>query len=186
MKCVNYCNGYHTNVEKAIEEFGRIGVFSKLFEKYELARNEQSAAYSRISRPLKEILYQTDCKLENKKILDLGSGCCPPLDFLGRNKRTFEPWLCRTLNLIGAHPIGIDIGNLDKEEFEHYSLNLLDKNSLAFIPNKSIEIIHSRLLYSSPTLMDKYGFEKLYPDYLFPQLKRIAKSNGVYIFSDVN
>lgn len=183
MKCVNYHQRYPANVEKAIEEFGRMGVFSKLFEKYELARNEQSAAYSRIGRPLKEILYNTDCKLENKKILDLGSGCCPALDHFGNDKRTFEPWLCRTLNLLGAHPIAIDIGNLDKEEFEHYSIDLL-VTSLDFIPKKSIDIVHSSLLYSSPTLAYDGGFKKLDPHNLCLQLKKIVKLKGVYIFHD--
>jgi hypothetical protein len=35
----------------------------------------------------------------------------------------FEPWLCRTLVELGAEPVGVDLGDLDGEIFEHYQLD---------------------------------------------------------------
>lgn len=124
-----------------------------------------------------------------KKILDLGCGATEPTDFK-ENKRAHEPWLCRVLYGIGAHPIGIDIGDLSKEKFENYSLDLMKLNSLKFLKKHSIDLAHERLfinpLGTSPTLMDKYPqkirFKRI--DELIKQLHRIVKPEGYLVHNE--
>ena len=66
-------------------------------------------------------------------------------------QRDFEPWLCRILVELGAKPVGVDIGNLEGEEFEHYQLDLNIEGALNIFPDKSFDAINMRLLLSSPT-----------------------------------
>ncbi|MEK6830274.1 MAG: hypothetical protein AABY15_09225, partial [Nanoarchaeota archaeon] len=126
----------------------------------------------------------------------------------GKKSRSFEPWLPRALHEMGVHVIGIDIGNLDREEFEHYSLDLLKDNALSVIPDHSIDYAYSRLLYSSPQLANMVS-PRDYPDIarkvkdqtipywsagdgerlagavleqkLLPQIERVLKPAGSYL-----
>ena len=148
-------------------------------------------------------------------VLDLGCGSIGESSDYTRPKgfdlnfRDFEPWFPRALHEIGIKCIGIDCGNLEGEEFEHYSLDLLTRN-LDFIPDHSIDYAHSRLLYSSPELSDRvrvtdqklrdevkdkeipywscgdherYSKETL-KKIILPQLERIVKPNGVFVYTD--
>jgi len=42
----------------------------------------------------------------------------------GRQTAEFEPWMCRLLVELGAHPVGLDIGDLGGEAFEHHRVDL--------------------------------------------------------------
>lgn len=138
----------------------------------------------RVKNPLELIVHFTKGYMHGKRILDLGCGSSPASDFPEMGK-DYEPWLCRILQSAGAYPIGVDIGNLDNEEFEHHSVDLSESNSLGFIPDFSIDMIHSNLLYYSPTLRSKHRFDYDLFEHLRPQLERIIKPNGIYLYHDV-
>jgi len=156
-------------------------------EKYYDKEDESSTA---ISNQINYLLFAVSGDLENKKILDLGCGSNNPyLEGMGDfNDRMFEPWLCRGLLELGANPIGIDIGDLSKEKFEHYQLNLLEPNSLHFIPDNSIDIANSHELFNSPYLnfehMGLNSSGKKLKEILIPQLERIVKPKGLFIYSE--
>lgn len=99
------------------------------------------------------------------------------------NIRMFEPWFPRLLAEIGAHPVGIDIGNLEDEEFEHYSVDLSKKESLDFLPDKSFDVIHSRLLFSSPQLENMVGnrAQTTVREEVERQVQRLLKEGGKVI-----
>lgn len=119
--------------------------------------------------------------IQNKRILDLGCGSHRGT-YESRNwdPPIWEPWLCRALTKLGANPIGVDIGDLSEERFEHYQINLLSENSLNIIPDNSIDITNAELLYDSPTLQEMPGGRNL-RDLLIPQLERVIKPEGFFI-----
>ncbi|MFC1615823.1 hypothetical protein ACFL21_01670 [Patescibacteria group bacterium] len=143
----------------------------------EIYRNAVRAA-------VEAILTQTDGNLKGVRVLDLGCGSKPQLDPCCPGEH--EPWLCRSLHLMGAHPIGVDLGNLKGEGFEAYQLDLMREDALHFIPDNSIDVIHNRELVASPTFCRLYGYEGI--DWLYqhlrPQMDRIFKESGIYIISD--
>lgn len=167
-----------TEIEKKLKIF-----FTK---EYSDKKNESSTA---ITNQINHILFLCSGDLKDKKILDLGCGSNNPyLEGAGVfNDRMFEPWLCRGLLKLGAISIGIDIGDLSKEKFENYQLNLLESNALHFIPDNSINIANTHELFNSPYLNNKYmGLKssgKKLKNILIPQLERIVKPKGFFIYS---
>ena len=100
--------------------------------------------------------------------------------------RNFEPWFPRLLLGIGAHPVGIDIGDLHDEEFEHYTFDLSKKDALSFLPDKSFDAVHMRLFTSSPQLeeiTDKKRRDELNQE-LARQISRLLKDGGKIIELD--
>lgn len=88
-----------------------------------------------------------------QRILDLGCGSMDSFDtnLLGRAK--FAPWLARVLHKLGVQIIGIDMGDLSKEQFSGIKLNLLEPNSLtAALGLQRFDLVHSASLYTSPML----------------------------------
>jgi len=152
--------------------------------------NKKNESHIAMINQMNHVLFATSGNLENKRILDLGCGSNDPhLEGKGIfNDRMFEPWLCRGLLELGAIPIGIDIGDLSKEKFEHYQLNLLGLNCLNFIPNSSIDITNAHELFNSPHLNQSYmglnSSGRELKEILLPQLKRIVKPKGYFIYSD--
>ena len=45
----------------------------------------------------------------------------------GRRTTEFEPWMCRLLVALGAHPVGLDIGEITDEAFEHHRVDLTER-----------------------------------------------------------
>lgn len=69
------------------------------------------------------------------------------IDFdTGEIGRSFEPWLPRILEALGAEAVGIDVGNLDGEPFEHHRLDLRDEHALDVLSDKSFDAVNARLL----------------------------------------
>ncbi len=62
----------------------------------------------------------------------------------------FEPWFCRILFELGAHAVGIDFGDLDRELFTHYRVDLGVIGALDFLPKCSFDIVQDSRLFGSP------------------------------------
>ncbi|GEM_PF-2851688 len=153
-------------------------------------------------------------QLNGKKILDLGCGSSLPkwaenykqqlyskdkdeayrtaADLIRRGipeeltwGREYEPWLDRALFELGVSPVGIDIGNLHDELFEHYELDLTKEGALDFLPDQSFDGINMSQLLSSPTIkQNKESFERTKNE-LERQSKRLLKKEGRFIEWDI-
>lgn len=103
----------------------------------------------------------------------------------GRRTVAFEPWMCRLLAALGAHPVGLDIGDLDRERFEHHHVDLGIPGALGFLPSASFDAIHESRLFGSPEFRSAYG-----PAYgrvraeITRQEARLLKRGGILIHSD--
>lgn len=121
-------------------------------------------------------------KIEGKKILDLGCGSNTKSIEGEICDRTFEPWLCRSLNYLGANSIGVDIGDLTSERFEKIQTTLLNPNSLENIPDNSVDLAHASQLFTSSFLWKQnISSSKLY-ETIIPQLERVLKQDAYFIY----
>ncbi|MEK6927085.1 MAG: hypothetical protein AABX11_01495 [Nanoarchaeota archaeon] len=139
-----------------------------------------------IRRPL-EILERLKLDISQITFIDLGCGCDPPID-VPENKDSLyphKPYFARVMHHFGAKVIGIDKGPLNQEPFIGYSLDLMQPNSLNFIPSGKIDVVYSSMLECSPSLDRDYGPErgKNLSEILFPQIIRVLKPTG-YCISD--
>jgi len=115
----------------------------------------------------------------NKKILELGCGSNNSKDcFLG--SRTFEPWLLRALHEHRTNPIGIDIGGLEDELFEGYSIDLSKERALDLFQDNSFDIVCAYSFFDAPSV-NFCGTSKSTFNKLIPQLERITKSEGYFL-----
>ncbi|MBI2124201.1 class I SAM-dependent methyltransferase [Candidatus Pacearchaeota archaeon] len=141
-----------------------------------------------IDYQLRPILLLLNFDLKNKVILDLGCGSIlscdnrPSAD--SKAKGRWEPELCRALYKLGAHPIGIDVRGLEREEFEHYEMDLLH-DSLSFIKDHSVDLANACAFFDSPALYaNAYdSLDEKLREKLFPELKRIIKPEGFLAYS---
>jgi hypothetical protein len=146
---------------------------------------------------------------KGKTIVDLGCGSNGNSqdyhDAISRDCRgQYEPWLCRAFHELGVKAIGIDVGNLEGEEFEHHSLDLAKKGSLDIIPSKSVDLVTAIGFFPSTELAKRmYGkiyrssdFEtRMAEDHersenalrdlkplLLPQIERILRPEGIFFY----
>ncbi|MBT7102317.1 hypothetical protein HN935_02280 [archaeon] len=161
-------------VDKIIREYGAFpeGEYSS-----DLRLWLASKFYAQIN-PAYQVL---NGNVSQKRILDLGCGSSSgTYESEKFDPKMYEPWFCRVFKELGANPVGIDIGNLNEEKFEHYTANLLLPDSLDFLENNSIDVVTADLLYNSPTLEQMRGFGDL-RELLLPQLERIVKPDGFFV-----
>jgi hypothetical protein len=101
----------------------------------------------------------------------------------------FEPWFCRMLSEVGAQPVGIDAGDLERESFEHYHVDLGQKGALDFLPSRSFDAVQDSRLFGSPE------FTAQFPDHadrlqvaqeIRRQEQRLLKADGIIIHSDTD
>jgi hypothetical protein len=99
----------------------------------------------------------------------------------------FEPWFCRMLLEFGADPVGIDLGDLEGETFEHYAVDLGQPGALDFLPDQSFDAVQDSRLFGSPE------FTAQFPDAadrhkaaeeIWRKERRILKPKGIVIHSD--
>ena len=99
----------------------------------------------------------------------------------------FEPWFCRILLELDAQPVGVDIGDLEAEAFEHYPVDLGQAGALDFLPERSFDAVQDSRLFGSPE------FTTQFPDQadrlriaqeIVRQEQRLLKEGGVVIHSD--
>lgn len=99
----------------------------------------------------------------------------------------FEPWFCRILLELRADPVGIDLGDLESEAFEHYAVDLGLEGALNFLPSHSFDAVQDSRLFGSPE------FTAQFPDHadrlqvareIRRQEQRVLKPDGIVIHSD--
>ncbi len=117
-----------------------------------------------------------------KRILDIGCGSmsADTTGILNIRYRPFEPWLFRALKECGANPVGVDIGSLSGEEFEHYQLDLSQIGVLNRFPDQSFDGINMRAFLDSPFLAKRNSdgeIDKIRSE-MSSQIKRLLKPNG--------
>ena len=122
--------------------------------------------------------------VEGKTILDLGCGSTDPKIEHGNREitRQYEPWISRALHILGANVIGLDYGPLDGEQFTHYQVDLRNPDSLSFLPDQSVDLANARLLFSSCMMRGTPGASQAMQENLMPQLERILKPEGTFIY----
>jgi hypothetical protein len=101
----------------------------------------------------------------------------------------FEPWFCRILFELGAHPIGIDFGDLDREPFAHYRVDLGQIGALDFLPDHSFDAVQNSRLFGSPEFTAQFPNQadrlKIAQE-IKRQEQRVLKANGIVIHSDAD
>jgi hypothetical protein len=103
----------------------------------------------------------------------------------GLTTAAFEPWMCRLLLELGARPVGIDIGDLAHEAFEHHRVDLAVPGALDFLATGSFDAIHESRLFGSPEFRDAHGraTERIRGE-IHRQEGRLLRPGGILIHSD--
>jgi hypothetical protein len=99
----------------------------------------------------------------------------------------FEPWFCRILLALGADPVGIDLGDLNGEEFEHYRVDLGQRGALDFMPAHSFDAIQDSRLFGSPEFTSQFPKEAdrlRVAHEIRQQEQRLLRPDGIVIHSD--
>lgn len=123
---------------------------------------------------------------KDKQILDLGCGSILTDEGGGHD---YSPILCRILEKMSAHPIGIDVNRQsDNEKFESHIADLTDPTSLDFIPNDSCDVVVDSALSEyplSPTLekiLEKKNItEAVFKEQHLLRIARVLKTGGMFI-----
>jgi hypothetical protein len=99
----------------------------------------------------------------------------------------FEPWLCRILLELESHPVGVDLGDLEGEAFEHYQVDLGQPGALDFLPSHSFDAVQDSRLFGSPEFTAHFPnrADRLrIAEEIVSQERRLLKYDGVVIHSD--
>jgi hypothetical protein len=93
--------------------------------------------------------------------------------------------MCRLLVELGAHPVGLDIGDLADEAFEHHRVDLGVPGALDFLAPGSFDAIHESRLFGSPEFRAAHGSatERIRRE-IHRQERRLLRPGGVLIHSD--
>lgn len=99
----------------------------------------------------------------------------------------FEPWFCRILLELGANPVGVDFGDLEREVFVHYRADLGKVGALDFLPDHSFDAVQDSRLFGSPEFTAQFPNQadrfKVAQE-IRRQEDRLLKTNGIIIHSD--
>jgi len=180
-----------------IKEYG-VNIDCSLMKCFRFFDSESGRFTENLRKQLAAVYYALDKDLTGKRILDLGCGSTGDTLESTRSKRevqTYGPWLCRLLHKLGVEVTGVDAGSLEGEKFSAFGgVDLLMPESLGFLPSGYFDLVHSSLLYSSPELNKRVtgrtsGHGSLIvgetlATTLMPQIERVLKSDGIYIFYD--
>jgi len=138
---------------------------------------ESMYGYSHLSRPMFHKIMSLG-NPEGKTVLDIGCGSN------GHVTRSFEPWLSRSLTILGARVIGLDIGYLGNEIFENYKVDLTKLDCLSFIKDNSVDLAVADSFFNAPCFSDGKITGKQVYDSLLPQLERVVKPDGYFVYDD--
>ncbi len=127
--------------------------------------------------------------VKGKRILDVGCGSNTSRDpRTGKITPMFEPWFCRILVELGAEPVGIDLGDLEGEPFEHYRVDLAKTGALDFLPDSSFDAVHDSRIFGSPEFTTQHPDREDYgriSQEIKRQEQRLLKPGGVIIHTDI-
>lgn len=183
--------------------------FTALEDKYSLS--QKIAREPGLSEIIKQLMgristaYRGFTVLKGKRILDIACGSntskAPsyifvdtpfgekriPIDSIEGYTAQFEPWFCRILLELGADPVGLDLGNLDGEIFEHHPVDLGLPGALDFLPSHSFDAVQDSRLFGSPEFTAQFPNQedriKIAVE-IWSQEQRLLKANGIMIHSD--
>ena len=99
----------------------------------------------------------------------------------------FEPWFCRMLLELGAEPVGIDLGDLEGERFEHHAVDLGQPGALDFLPEHAFDAVQDSRLFGSPEFTAQFpnpDDRRKVAAEIWRQEQRLLKPNGKVIHSD--
>ena len=101
----------------------------------------------------------------------------------------FEPWFCRILFELGAKPVGVDFGDLEREVFEHYQVDLGKIGALDFLPDASFDAVQDSRLFGSPEFTAQFPNQadrlKIARE-IKRQEQRLLKADGIVVHSDAD
>ena len=124
--------------------------------------------------------------IRGQSVLDIACGSNSSRSpVTGRRTAEFEPWMCRLLVELGARPVGIDIGDLADETFEHHRADLGVPGALDFLATGSFDAVHESRLFGSPEFREAYGraTERVRRE-IHRQERRLLRPGGILIHSD--
>jgi hypothetical protein len=124
--------------------------------------------------------------IRDQVVLDIACGSSSSRSpATGRPTAAFEPWMCRLLVELGARPVGIDIGDLADEAFEHHRVDLGLPGALDFLPTGSFDAVHESRLFGSPEFRAAHGggTERIRSE-IHRQERRLLRPGGIIIHSD--
>lgn len=136
-----------------------------------------------LDRQLPAILWATQGRLSNKRVLDLGSGGT-------KRDNIYKPWLARSLNIMGIYVAAVDQDLVDSD-FRHggidltkYNLNYIGKHQFDVANAKGLfDIANAYGLFDSRK-MQKLSSQKLqgFKSTIEGQLGAILKPDGKFIY----
>jgi hypothetical protein len=109
------------------------------------------------------------------------------IDYVEGYTAQFEPWFCRILLELEAHPVGVDLGDLEAETFEHYRVDLGQAGALDFLPERSFDAVQDSRLFGSPEFTAQFPerADRLrIAQEIVRQERRLLKEGGIVIHSD--
>jgi hypothetical protein len=125
--------------------------------------------------------------VRGKRILDIACGSNSSRSpVTGRRTTQFEPWMCRLLQELGAQPVGVDMGDLEGETFEHLRVDLGIPGALDHLPSASFDAVQDSRLFGSPEFQAAYGtrnVERVRHE-IWRQEGRLLRPGGILIHSD--
>ncbi len=124
--------------------------------------------------------------IRGQAVLDIACGSSTSRSpVTGRQTAEFEPWMCRLLMDLGAHAVGLDIGDLADEAFEHHRVDLGVMGALDFLPAGSFDAVHESRLFGSPEFRSVHGraSEQIRRE-IHRQERRLLRPGGILIHSD--
>ena len=124
--------------------------------------------------------------IRGQTVLDVACGSSSSRSpVTGRQTSEFEPWMCRLLLELGAHPVGLDIGDIADEAFEHHRVDLGVPGALDFLATGSFDAIHESRLFGSPEFRSAHGSatERIRRE-IHRRERRLLRPGGILIHSD--
>ncbi len=124
--------------------------------------------------------------IRGQSVLDIACGSSSSRSpVTGRRTSAFEPWMCRLLLELAAHPVGLDIGDLDGEAFEHHRVDLGLPGALDFLASGSFDAIHESRLFGSPEFRSAHGSatERIRRE-IHRHERRLMRPGGILIHRD--
>jgi len=177
------------------------GLISKVLDEYDLKGEVQNnrKLFDRVVIDITNGLYcfslAMNGQIKRARVLDLGCGSNGENAEAELYPGEYYPWFARALHALDIKVVGIDVGSLQGERFEHYEKDLLTPGSLDFLGTGYFDVVYSSRLFSSPELekrcsgivrpgdADKNARERL-RFVLLPQIERVLKKRGYFITSN--